>query len=65
MSGAIEEITTVLSKCGAKIHVRTGDLEEQASGVWGTIPCPSCGERMNDILKEAYEARENASIRHS
>jgi len=47
---AIGAATKVACQCGFVIEVPNCHLEEVSAGVWGTIPCPQCGTRLNDKI---------------
>ena len=48
-------VGSVTCTCGFKLGIFDYQLEEMASGTWGTIPCPKCQEPLNNKIIELYE----------
>ena len=51
-------------RCHWNLGIALSDLEEVAAGVWGTIKCGRCGDRLNDLIvkeQEKIEAARGAS----
>jgi len=42
-------------KCNFILEIRDENIDEISAGVWGTIPCSKCGNRLNPKIKEVYE----------
>lgn len=53
---AVGSTVVVPCPCGFKLEVPKIHLEEISAGVWGTIPCPDCGVRMNDQISNHFAA---------
>lgn len=53
-------VVYVQHECGGTLEIPLSALEEVASGTWGTIPCPKCKARLNDLIIAEWDKHEKA-----